>query len=190
MINFEALLRHWYLINIFNDAVPNLQRFQVADDPVSVCKGMILFRIYLWRFGVQGFGICVLPAARFPGNWSRNVRGYCSASLLLLLIAMFHSENPFNYDLNDLGKWNTIDSTVEYQLTGMLTDLDHFCLAIQRELHEVTAVSPNFILLSKVPKSASNTHLFSTPHPIPMVSSSQTGTNLSRPRIVVAPRKW
>ncbi|OBZ77408.1 hypothetical protein A0H81_02298 [Grifola frondosa] len=32
----------------------------------------------------------------------------------------FFGENPFNYDLNDL-------------------DLDHFCLYIQRELHEITA---------------------------------------------------
>ena len=32
------------------------------------------------------------------------------------------SENPFNYDENDL-------------------DLDQFCLMIQRELHEITAVS-------------------------------------------------
>lgn len=33
-----------------------------------------------------------------------------------------HSENPFNYDLNDL-------------------DLDSFCLMLQRDLHEITAVS-------------------------------------------------
>ena len=32
------------------------------------------------------------------------------------------SENPFNYDLNDL-------------------DLDGFCLTLQRDLHEITAVS-------------------------------------------------
>jgi hypothetical protein len=32
------------------------------------------------------------------------------------------SENPFNYDLNDL-------------------DLDYFCLSLQRELHQITAVS-------------------------------------------------
>lgn len=32
------------------------------------------------------------------------------------------SENPFNYDLNDL-------------------DLDSFCLMLQRDLHEITAVS-------------------------------------------------
>ena len=40
------------------------------------------------------------------------------------------SENPFNYDENDL-------------------DLDQFCRMIQRELHEITAVSPyalNFLL--------------------------------------------
>lgn len=33
------------------------------------------------------------------------------------------SENPFNYDLNDL-------------------DLDYFCLSLQRELHQITAVRP------------------------------------------------
>lgn len=39
-------------------------------------------------------------------------------------------ENPFNYDLNDL-------------------DLDGFCLSIQRELHEITAVRILFFSLNK-----------------------------------------
>ncbi|KAJ7806490.1 hypothetical protein B0H14DRAFT_3484079 [Mycena olivaceomarginata] len=40
-------------------------------------------------------------------------------------------ENPFNYNLNDL-------------------DLDNFCLAIQRELHEVTAVqSPSLLIFAR-----------------------------------------
>ena len=44
------------------------------------------------------------------------------------------SENPFNYDLNDL-------------------DLDGFCLMLQRDLHEITAVSlftgpePSFLIV-------------------------------------------
>lgn len=55
------------------------------------------------------------------------------------------SENPFNYDLNDLGKWHWMLSwcgvRVRFSmLVFSFSDLDHFCLTIQRELHEVTAV--------------------------------------------------
>lgn len=49
------------------------------------------------------------------------------------------SENPFNYDLNDLGMPLLLVFTPP--LTTFLADLDSFCLAIQRELHEITAVS-------------------------------------------------
>lgn len=49
-----------------------------------------------------------------------------------------HSENPFNYDANDLGKHpHPSFDTACADLTT--TDLDHFCLTIQRELHEITA---------------------------------------------------
>ena len=49
------------------------------------------------------------------------------------------SENPFNYDLNDLGEHTT---SHDFGLLAdfISSDLDQFCLAVQRELHEVTAV--------------------------------------------------
>ena len=49
------------------------------------------------------------------------------------------SENPFNYDLNDLGLCTNMFSIVD--LTECSSDLDYFCLAIQRELHLITAVN-------------------------------------------------
>jgi len=66
------------------------------------------------------------------------------------------SENPFNYDLNDL-------------------DLDGFCLALQRDLHEITAVSlltgQNLIfLILTSPRSI----LALSP---PMIMSSRPGTS-------------
>jgi ion channel-forming bestrophin family protein len=49
-----------------------------------------------------------------------------------------HSENPFNYDMNDLGQH--VASVGKSSTNGPFSDLDHFCLALQRELHEITAV--------------------------------------------------
>ncbi|GJJ10085.1 hypothetical protein Clacol_004311 [Clathrus columnatus] len=67
------------------------------------------------------------------GWWT--IPGTCFASFLLLgfLEIGQEIENPFNYDENDL-------------------DLDKFCLAIQRELHEVTAhptPDPHFYVFSQ-----------------------------------------
>ena len=46
----------------------------------------------------------------------------CESGFVLILcnLTTVHSENPFNYDANDL-------------------DLDGFCLSLQRELQEITA---------------------------------------------------
>lgn len=51
----------------------------------------------------------------------------------------YYSENPFNYDLNDL-------------------DLDHFCLALQRDLHEIATVSA--FLVNSILSSAQTTTLY------------------------------
>ena len=64
--------------------------------------------------------IRVVPILGLPWDWSRDVRDSIP-STLASADEKKHSENPFNYDLNDL-------------------DLDNFCLTIQRELHEITAV--------------------------------------------------
>jgi hypothetical protein len=92
-------------------AIPDLQHLQMDYHPWN-------------RF----FGI---PPPWFPGNWTRDV---CVPNLCIsvsMLIWSIDSENPFNYDLNDL-------------------DLDYFCLAIQRELHLITAVS-TFVFLALTP---------------------------------------
>lgn len=65
--------------------VPNLERFQISN--------------HSWNC------IRFFPPARFPRNWSRNVCSFHCLSELFQesrLMTTF-SENPFNYDLNDLG---------------------------------------------------------------------------------------
>lgn len=52
----------------------------------------------------------------------------------------FSSENPFDYDENDLGPSISPILTKSFSLTNSVADMDSFCLAIQRELHEITAV--------------------------------------------------
>jgi hypothetical protein len=52
-----------------------------------------------------------------------------------------YSENPFNYDLNDLGQHVT-SLLGKVHTDGAFLDLDQFCLSLQRELHEITAVRP------------------------------------------------
>jgi hypothetical protein len=57
------------------------------------------------------------------------------------------SENPFNYDMNDLGRRASV---LEKFFTDghFFLDLDHFCLALQRELHEITAVCSTYFYFS------------------------------------------
>jgi len=78
-----------------------------------------------------------------------------------------HSENPFNYDLNDL-------------------DLDGFCLTLQRDLHEITAVSlctgPKLSSPIITPPRSTLAHL------PPTITSSPPGISHS-PLLIGDPRK-
>jgi len=81
------------------------------------------------------------------------MRCMCSRLLDILIdVDDGRSENPFNYDLNDL-------------------DLDGFCLMLQRDLHQITAVSlftgpkPSFLVVT--PPRSTLVRLF------PTVTSSQ-----------------
>ena len=65
-------------------------------------------------------------------------------------IMMHYSENPFNYDLNDLGRHIGL-LLGKPNATLSVLDLDHFCHIIHRELHEITAVL--FLLLLTIKKS-------------------------------------
>jgi putative membrane protein len=94
------------------DTVSNLER--ICNTPLPFAYQAHL-RMSLWIYLLllpfqiySSYGIITIPATAF-------------ASFLLLgfLEIGQEIENPFNYDLNDL-------------------DLDHFCLALQRDLHEIT----------------------------------------------------
>ncbi|PPQ90098.1 hypothetical protein CVT25_012262 [Psilocybe cyanescens] len=113
--------------NIFllQDTVSNLERICNTPLPfayqahlrMSLCEqyssdfGPVIYRdSSRYQFQIYtSYGVITIPATAF-------------ASFLLLgfLEIGQEIENPFNYDLNDL-------------------DLDHFCLCLQRELHEITA---------------------------------------------------
>lgn len=72
-------------------------------------------------------------------NWL-TIPGTAFASFLLLgfLEIGQEIENPFNYDLNDLGTCS-FRLGVAHVSDRRLLDLDYFCLDIQRQLHEITA---------------------------------------------------
>ena len=80
---------------------------------------------------VQRHSLCFILVARLLGDRTGDV---CVHVYLAAFAGVDDScsENPFNYDLNDL-------------------DLDGFCLMLQRDLHEITAVSnwsqANFLIL-------------------------------------------
>ncbi|KIP06316.1 hypothetical protein PHLGIDRAFT_107168 [Phlebiopsis gigantea 11061_1 CR5-6] len=100
-------------ITLLQDVVMNLERIKNTPLPFAYQAHLRLsLWLYLFFLPFQiytAFGWLTIPATTF-------------ASFLLcgFLEIGQEIENPFNYDLNDL-------------------NLDHFCLAIQRELHEVTA---------------------------------------------------
>lgn len=50
----------------------------------------------------QCHSICFFPSARVPRNWARNVR-FSAILFLHRLLTDALREDPFNYDLNDLG---------------------------------------------------------------------------------------
>ena len=69
---------------------------------------------------LQSHGFHFILVARIFGDRTGDVRVHACLTVLVD-IDDIRSENPFNYDLNDL-------------------DLDGFCLTLQRDLHEITAV--------------------------------------------------
>ncbi|KAJ3478799.1 hypothetical protein NLI96_g9513 [Meripilus lineatus] len=108
-------------INSLQDTVTNLERIKNTPLPFAYQAHL---RLSLWLylfflpFQIYGaFGYLCIPATAFA---SFLLTGFLEIGQEISLKLAANSENPFNYDLNDL-------------------DLDHFCLTIQRELHEITA---------------------------------------------------
>ncbi|KAG6907971.1 hypothetical protein DXG01_006696 [Tephrocybe rancida] len=100
-------------ITSMQDTFSNLERIRNTPLPFAYQAHL---RISLWLY------LLFLPFQIFnPFGWF-TIPGTAFASFLLLgfLEIGQEIENPFNYDLNDL-------------------DLDHFCLTLQRELHEISA---------------------------------------------------
>lgn len=100
-------------ITALQDTLAHLER--ICNTPLPFAYQAHL-RMSLWLY------LLFLPFQLYtPFGWI-TIPGTAFASFLLLgfLEIGQEIENPFNYDLNDL-------------------DLDHFCLSLQRELHEITA---------------------------------------------------
>ncbi|KAI0776370.1 Bestrophin, RFP-TM, chloride channel-domain-containing protein [Irpex lacteus] len=100
-------------ITSLQDTVVNLERIKNTPLPFAYQAHL---RISLWLY------LFFLPFQIYSAFKWLTIPATAFASFLLIgfLEIGQEIENPFNYDLNDL-------------------DLDIFCLAIQRELHEVTA---------------------------------------------------
>ncbi|KAI0684547.1 UPF0187-domain-containing protein [Cytidiella melzeri] len=100
-------------IGALQDTVVNLERIKNTPLPFAYQAHL---RLSLWLY------LFFLPFQIYSAFKWLTIPASAFASFLLLgfLEIGQEIENPFNYDLNDL-------------------DLDNFCLAIQRELHEVTA---------------------------------------------------
>lgn len=105
-------------INTLQDTLSNLER--ICNTPLPFAYQAHL-RMSLWLY------LLFLPFQVVDSMKWITIPGTAFASFLLLgfLEIGQEIENPFNYDLNDL-------------------DLDHFCLDIQRQLHEITVhTNPN-----------------------------------------------
>jgi len=100
-------------LTMLQDTVSNLER--ICNTPLPFAYQAHL-RMSLWLY------LFFLPFQIYKQFVWITIPGTAFASFLLLgfLEIGQEIENPFNYDLNDL-------------------DLDYFCLAIQRELHLITA---------------------------------------------------
>lgn len=100
-------------IATLGDCLSNLER--IATTPLPFAYQAHL-RMSLWLY------LLLLPFQIWSALKYLTIPGTAFASFLFLgfLEIGQEIENPFNYDLNDL-------------------DIDSFCLAIQRELHEITA---------------------------------------------------
>jgi len=104
-------------IGALQDAISGLDRIKATPVPFAYqahLRMTVWLYLFFLPFQILGnMGFLTVVATAF------------SAFLLLGFLEIAQEiENPFNYDLNDL-------------------DLDGFCLALQRELHEITA-HPNF----------------------------------------------
>lgn len=100
-------------ITSLQDTVVNLERIKNTPLPFAYQAHL---RMSLWLY------LFFLPFQIYPAFGWPTIPATALASFLLcgFLEIGQEIENPFNYHLNDL-------------------DLDHFCLAIERDLHEVTA---------------------------------------------------
>jgi len=100
-------------LTMLQDTMSNLERIRNTPLPFAYQAHL---RMSLWLY------LLLLPFQIYAAFGYMTIPGTAFASFLLLgfLEIGQEIENPFNYDLNDL-------------------DLDHFCLSIQRELHEITA---------------------------------------------------
>jgi hypothetical protein len=100
-------------LTTLQDTLSNLER--ICNTPLPFAYQAHL-RMSLWLY------LFFLPFQIYPAFRYITIPGTAFASFLLLgfLEIGQEIENPFNYDMNDL-------------------DLDYFCLAIQRELHLITA---------------------------------------------------
>ncbi|GJE86689.1 Bestrophin, RFP-TM, chloride channel-domain-containing protein [Phanerochaete sordida] len=100
-------------ITTLQDTVVNLERIRSTPLPFAYQAHL---RLSLWLY------LFFLPFQVYSAFKWLTIPATAFAAFLLcgFLEIGQEIENPFNYDLNDL-------------------DLDQFCLAIQRELHEVTA---------------------------------------------------
>ncbi|KII84648.1 hypothetical protein PLICRDRAFT_57611 [Plicaturopsis crispa FD-325 SS-3] len=97
----------------FQDTIANLERIRNTPLPFAY---QVHLRMTVWLY------VFFLPFQIFSAfNWLTIPATAFAAFLLLGFLEIGQQiENPFNYDLNDL-------------------DLDHFCLSIQRDMHEITA---------------------------------------------------
>lgn len=112
-------------ITTLQDTLSNLERIRNTPLPFAYQAHL---RMSLWLY------LFFLPFQIYSAFGWGTIPGTAFASFLLLgfLEIGQEIENPFNYDLNDL-------------------DLDHFCLSLQRELHEITAftnASPHSFIFS------------------------------------------
>ncbi|KAF8970106.1 Bestrophin, RFP-TM, chloride channel-domain-containing protein [Flammula alnicola] len=114
---------------LMTDTLSNLER--ICNTPLPFAYQAHL-RMSLWIY------LLLLPFQIYSSYHIITIPATAFASFLLLgfLEIGQEIENPFNYDLNDL-------------------DLDHFCLSIQRDLHEITAYTnhePSEYLFTKLNK--------------------------------------
>ncbi|KAF9554665.1 hypothetical protein CPC08DRAFT_712723 [Agrocybe pediades] len=110
-------------LSLLVDTVSNLER--ICNTPLPFAYQAHL-RMSLWVY------LALLPFQIFS-SYSENhitIPATAFSSFLLLgFLEIGHEiENPFNYDLNDLGEHTRL----------FADDLDYFCLTIQRELHAIT----------------------------------------------------